>query len=304
MLRSPATPPLERIVVQTPLVAAGKWRCDRRHPHFADTGPIEHYLVAFPRTAVRIRHAGGAAFVADATLFTMYNRGQRYTREAVDVAGDHCEWWAVEEGLARAIAREVDPLAPHDTERPFRFEGGPAPAALYLRQRLLLRALEAGAVDAFAVEEEIIGLVSLALRTAVAARVAASPCGAHRELAEATRAYLAVRFREPLSLACIADALGVSAFHLCRVFRQVNGAPMHRHLLELRLRAVLPHVAAAGSDLARVALDAGFASHSHFSAAFARHFGMSPSAWRAAARMPWPQRADAGAAIARAARRV
>jgi AraC-like DNA-binding protein len=294
MLRTRVEPPLERIVVRTALVAAGKWRCARAHPRFADTGPIEHYLVAFPRTAVRIRHAGGRPFVADATRFTMYNRGQRYTRAAVDEAGDRCDWWAVTAPLAQAIARDVDPRAPHDTERPFCFEGGPASAALYLRQRLLLRALDAGAVDRFAAEEEIIALVALALRAAVGERSDASARAAHRELAEATRVYLGVRYRDALSLGSVAAALGVSAYHLCRVFRQVTGVPMHRHLLALRLRAVLPQVAAPGRDLAGVALDAGFASHSHFSAAFARHFGMTPSAWRAVHRQRVGARAVAG----------
>jgi AraC-like DNA-binding protein len=54
--------------------------------------------------------------------------------------------------------------------------------------------------------------------------------------------------------------------------------------MRLRLHASLERVAEPGSDLTAVALDLGFASHSHFTAAFRRSFGLTPSALRAQAR--------------------
>jgi AraC-like DNA-binding protein len=59
---------------------------------------------------------------------------------------------------------------------------------------------------------------------------------------------------------------------------------VHRWLLRLRLHASLERVAEPGSDLTTVALDFGFASHSHFTAAFRRTFGLTPSALRGRAR--------------------
>jgi len=97
----------ERLVFRGARAAAGEWRCPLSWPAFRDTGPIRQYLVAFPRTSVRIRHEGARPFVTDATLFTMYNAGQRYTREAVHPAGDQCDWWSVDLETARAIARAV-----------------------------------------------------------------------------------------------------------------------------------------------------------------------------------------------------
>src|SRR6476661_7458428 len=109
--RGAAEQPLERIVFSSARAAVGEWRCHPARPDFRDTGR--------------------AAFVTDATLFTVYNAGQRYTREAVHPDGDLCDWWSVDADTARAIARAVDARAPHDTDRPFRFEKGPAAAALY-----------------------------------------------------------------------------------------------------------------------------------------------------------------------------
>ena len=273
----------ERIVFRGARAAVGEWRCHLAWPTFRDTGPIRQSLVAFPRTSVRIRHEGRRPFVTDATLFTMYNEGQRYTREAIHPAGDLCDWWSVDAATARAIARAVDPMAPHDTDRPFRFEKGPADARLYLLQRTTLNAIKAGLVDPLEAEERVMLVLERALANAVgSARRSRDRDGAHRDLAEAATALIGARYRERLTLDQVAATLGVSAFHLCRVFRAETGGLLHRHVLRLRLRASLEAVA-RGDDLSAVALDVGFSSHSHFTAAFAREFGVTPSAWRARA---------------------
>jgi AraC-like DNA-binding protein len=278
-----ADEPLDRVVFDSGRVTIGEWRCRPARADFADTGPTEHYLVAFPRTSVRIQHAGRRSFVSDPTLFTMYNRGQRYRREAIDPDGDRCDWWAVDADNARAIAADVDGRAARDAERPFRFDHGPVEAALYLRQRSMLRRLRRREIDAVEAEEEALAIVAGAFAAACAheRRRARVDRAAHLELAHDARALIALRFRERLTLGDLATALGVSAFHLCRVHRAQTGATVHRHLTRLRLRAALealesPH------DLARVALDAGFASHSHFTAAFRAEFGLAPSRWRSA----------------------
>jgi len=275
----------ERLVFRGARAAAGEWRCPLSWPAFRDTGPIRQHLVAFPRTSVRIRHEGARPFVTDATLFTMYNAGQRYTREAVHPAGDQCDWWSVDLETARAIARAVDARAPHDTGQPFRFEKGPVDASLYLLQRTALHRIKAGLADALEAEEQAMRIVERALANAVgnSQRARERRDGAHRDLAQAALALTGARYREGLTLEGIASALGVSAFHLCRVFRHQAGVPLHRHLLRLRLRGCLEDVARA-ADLSAVALDAGFCSHSHFTAAFVREFGVTPSMWRSAGR--------------------
>lgn len=277
-------PPLERIVFETPRVAVGEWRCPRGHERFADSGPIERHLVAFPRTSVEIRHAGRAAFVADASVATVYNRGQRYTRAALHPAGDDCDWWAVDAATASALAAEVDATVGLDDEMPFRFERVPVDAALYLRQRALLRRLRDGVLEPLAAEEAVFMLMGEALAAgARAARRTAPKAAAHRDLAHAAARELALSWSQPLTLDSLAQRLGVSPFHLCRVFRAQTGRTLHGQLTLLRLRAALEAVARAGADLSQVALEHGFSSHSHFSAAFRREHGVTPSEWRASA---------------------
>jgi AraC family transcriptional regulator len=52
-----------------------------------------------------------------------------------------------------------------------------------------------------------------------------------------------------------------------------------------RALAELPHT----DDLTTLALDVGFSSHSHFSAAFRRAFGMTPSQFRDTSRKRLPR---------------
>jgi len=200
-----AATPLERIVFETAEVAVGEWRCSGAHPAFHDTGPIQRHLVAFPRTGVRIRHAGSSAFVTDASMATVYNRGQRYTRGLVDPAGDCCEWWAVSDRLAAEIAAAVDRQSRPEPGRAFRFERAPVDAALYLHQRRLLRELRAARLDDVAAEEQVIALVAEVLVRGARAQGATPPVSAssasspasHRELAEQAMALMAVSYREP-----------------------------------------------------------------------------------------------------------
>jgi AraC family transcriptional regulator len=283
---SVAPPDPDRIVFSTPRVTVGQWRCARTHPRFADSGPIERHLVAFPRTSAVIRHDGRAPFVADAGLATVYNRGQRYTREAIHPDGDHCDWWAVDAATAAEIAASVDGRVGAADERPLRFAHAPVDAALYLRQRALLLHLRAGAFDELAAEETVLSLLHETLTAGARAHGAVAPrrSMASRELAQAAARELAACWASKVTLDALSMRLGVSAFHLCRSFRAATGRTLHRQLTTLRLRAALEAVAERRQDLTQVALEHGFSSHSHFTAAFRREYGVAPAQWRAAAR--------------------
>ena len=66
------------------------------------------------------------------------------------------------------------------------------------------------------------------------------------------------------------------------MFQQVEGLPLYRYQLRLRLARALD-LLADDPDLTNLALDLGFSSHSHFSTAFRQAYGRSPSSFRQAA---------------------
>ena len=236
----------------------------------------------FPRTPVVIRHRDAAPFAADATLVTLYNQGQEYRRAAVSPDGDRCDWYAVAPPVIHDALLELDPRAADDDRRPIRFACAPADARTYLQQRrLFVHVNREPAPDPMYVEEQIFDLLEQVLAGAYRRT---TPAMARRasddDLARACCELLGRRFAEPLMLSDIAGTLGVSPFHLCRIFRRATGATLHAHRNQLRLRTALERLETADDDLTQVALDLGYSSHSHFTSSFRLLFGVPPSAIR------------------------
>jgi AraC-like DNA-binding protein len=102
----------------------------------------------------------------------------------------------------------------------------------------------------------------------------------HRRIAARAQAFLAAHLGENVTICDVASAAGSSPHHLCRIFRRATGESLHRYQLSLRLRAALARIAAGEGDLTAVALDFGFADHSHFTNAFRGAFGVPPSRLR------------------------
>jgi AraC family transcriptional regulator len=91
--------------------------------------------------------------------------------------------------------------------------------------------------------------------------------------------YLHARYREPISLADVASATGVSPVYLTQLFKRSLGLALHQYVTALRLNEALFALEDA-PDLTGLALDLGFSSHSHFTSAFRSRFGMTPSSAR------------------------
>jgi AraC-like DNA-binding protein len=280
---------IDEIVYEGGGVTIGRFRCDLTQPRFRDTGPIRQAVVVFPRTSVWIRHEGSRPFVADPNVVTIYNRGQRYERFPISSVGDHCDWFGLSDALARDVAGSHSPAAA-EAERPFAFERAPGRAALYARQRAFMRRAAAGRVSALEAEEEVLSIVGEVLDLAgeqagsVPRRSRANAAARRRDLAEAARAELARAPFENRSVSDLAQLLGVSSFHLCRVFREQTGQTIHAYLVGMRLRHAIDTLSGAAgwtaTGFSAVAHAAGFASHAHLVEVCRRELGMTPTALR------------------------
>lgn len=276
---------IDRIIYSTPGFKLGVFRCTADDPRFRDSGPIEDHIVVFPRTGVWICHEGSRPFVADPNVATVYNCGQRYTRAPLCRDGDRGDWFAVSPELAVELAGGAGAGTDDVAARPFGVEYLPVSATLYAMQRRVVELVEHGA-DALQIEELALAVLGEALRAARAGRpIRRESTTAHRELAMRIRAELADRLAEPLDLATLAERLGASPWHLCRVFKEQTGTTIHAWRQDLRLRAALEHLAPASHGISTLAHELGFSSHSHFTAAFRRRFGFPPSARRMQSRV-------------------
>jgi AraC-like DNA-binding protein len=99
-----------------------------------------------------------------------------------------------------------------------------------------------------------------------------------RALVDEAKARVASAYHRRHSLDDLAVRSGCSSFHLCRTFRAVEGTTLTAYRSQLRLRAAVDRLLSApAGGLIQVALDLGFSSHSHFTEAFRRTFGLTPS---------------------------
>jgi AraC family transcriptional regulator len=137
-------------------------------------------------------------------------------------------------------------------------------------------------VTPFAVEGLVLELLALAARL----RARTAPGAAHQSpgwLGEA-RALLHDRYREHLRVTDIAGAVGVHPVHLTRVFRLHYGTSVGAYARGLRLSWAAGRLRDSGDSIAQIALAAGFFDQSHFTRSFKRQFGVTPLAYRKAAR--------------------
>ncbi len=87
-------------------------------------------------------------------------------------------------------------------------------------------------------------------------------------------------FRERLSVAEIAQAVGVHRARLARVYKRHRGLPIAMHVRQLRLAWAADRLLESAESLSSIALQAGFADQSHLTREFKRRFGVPPGAYR------------------------
>jgi AraC-like DNA-binding protein len=109
-----------------------------------------------------------------------------------------------------------------------------------------------------------------------------------QELVANAKRYLSNRPAQRIRLADVGQALGVSPVYVTDVFRQVEGVSFYRYALRKRLERAVRLLPGYSLDLSELALDLDFASHSHFTTAFRRAFGCTPTVFREQARRVCP----------------
>jgi len=281
--------PVEQILRKTQSVALGRYRCPADHPQFMlGGGPHTCSYIAFHRTSVKMKIGDWRAEVATPNNVSFYNIGESYSREAIGGEGDECDWLALSPALLRDIrsdlAQDMDigegPLFP----RPF----APMRPAPFFAQRKLfsMAGNPATTMNSLQIEEAVTGLIGAIVSDAMdfwgySVRPRRRPrpqCQRRRlQIIEEAKALLAREYWTDLSLADLARQLHCSAAHLSRMFHAATGFKLCDYRQELRLRKGLFLLEESGLEIGDIAVQVGFASHSHFTSAFHRRFGINPS---------------------------
>jgi AraC family transcriptional regulator len=231
--------------------------------------------LVFPYRGVYVRRLGRDEAVAEANQALFFNAAEGY-RVSHPVSGGDASLTLI---ISEPDLRELAPRA-------FLRDG----AALAFRQQrlridpraqalvaLLRHSLRQNIAESLEAESLALTLAQRALGPRTTHTAGASV--GRQRLADRVKLVLATDLARRWTLAEIAAEVGGSPVYLTQVFKQVEGLPLYRYQLRLRLARALD-LLAQYDDLTALGLDLGFSSHSHFSAAFREAYGRSPSEFR------------------------
>jgi AraC family transcriptional regulator len=159
---------------------------------------------------------------------------------------------------------------------------GLLPAKAMMLRNLLWARLERAEADEFEAEALGLDLLNMSLKSVRTGNpaVRSSAQARRRRALERVKEAVAMAPSRKWNVAKLAQVANLSPFHLCHVFRDTVGTSIYDYVLHERLAHTLDAVLDCGDDLTAIALDAGFASHSHFTARFRSFFGCTPIALR------------------------
>ena len=268
-------------LVRTEIVSLRDVRCagacsHRTAEEFASTTHL-----VFPYRGIYLRHVGSDQAVADANHVLFFNADEGYQVSHPVAGGDS----SLSLSLSDSILRELAP-AKILGERAIvgfrRQHQGIDPRAQAL-VALLRQSLHNESIEPLEAEALTLTLVcrSLGPRTSHECRATHG----NRRLTDRVKVLLASDLSRRWTLAEIAAHIRGSALYLTQVFRRVEGIPLYRYHLRLRLARALDLIGRY-DDLSALATDLGFSSHSHFSAAFRQAYGRSPTAFKQCAKTP------------------
>jgi AraC family transcriptional regulator len=267
-----------QLLLKTPSVTVRDVCCRGSCRHQSAEECADATELVFPYRGVYARHLGRDQAIAEANQVLFFNAGEGYRVSHPVPGGDACLSLAIGEPLLRELApkallRDGAGLAFHRQ----RLRIDPRAQVLVA---LLRHSLHRGLAEPLEAESLALTLVQRALgpRTTHAAGASIG----RQRLADWVKLVLASDPTRRWTLAEIAAEVGGSPVYLTQVFQQVEGLPLYRYQLRLRLARAL-NLLAQYDDLTALSLDLGFSSHSHFSAAFRETYGRSPSEFRQAA---------------------
>jgi AraC family transcriptional regulator len=275
-----------RSVYDGPIVSVSDYSCriGRGGPKDEEYSNINQIVLM--RSGAFSKHFGRRAVTADVNQAVFFSKKSTYHVSHPADCGDRGTIFTPSPRVLNDIIRELDPTVDDRPEWTFPFVTGPCDSGVFLRHyELVLRLEGAGSdrPDPLWIDETALQLITAVLEAAFAQqgmprkRRRNGTDADHADRTEAAKSYLASRLSERVTLDDVARAVYVSPFHMARIFQQRTGAPLHRYLTRLRLRASLERLADGAHDLTELAIELGFSSHSHFTDAFRREFGRTPS---------------------------
>jgi AraC-like DNA-binding protein len=231
--------------------------------------------LVFPYRGLYMRHLGTDQAVADANHVLFFNAQEGYQVSHPVDGGDSCLSLDLDQGLLAELAPKT--LLQGQGDVAFRAQSHCIDARAQALVALLRHSLDNGSIEPLEAEALVLTLVCRSLGP----RTSRQPASTHarQRLADRVKVLLSSDLSRRWTLAEIGKEIGSSPVYLTQVFRQVEGMPLYRYQLQLRLARALDAIAQY-DDLSALAAELGFSSHSHFTSAFRQAYGRSPAEFR------------------------
>jgi len=264
-----------RTLLRTPTITVRDVACRGSCLHKGPEECASSLQLVFAYRGAYVRHLGSDAAVAEANQVVIFNPGEGY-HISHPVAGGDASLVIVpdEEQLAELVPKTLQRRGATLGLDAHRMRIDPRAQSLVAFVR---HGLRSGAAEPLEAEIHAISLVRRAFGPRTSHR--AGSTAARRRIVDRAKLVIASDLSRRWTLAEIGREVGASPVYLTQVFQQVEAVPLYRYQLHLRLARALDRLDQI-TDLSALAFEVGFSSHSHFSAAFQRVYGCTPSAFR------------------------
>lgn len=241
-------------------------------PHWHDS-----FCVPVIQAGAQSYRYRGAQCVAGVGCITAINPGEVHTCERATENG-----WAYR-AFYPSIAwmqQLASDIAGHPVDVPWLPDGAieDMEVAARLAQAHLL--LETG-TDPLAAETALTTAFALLLSRHARSRPQAQALHSDAARLAVLQAKLAEELAEPVTLTELATAVGLSPFHVTRLFSRSLGMPPHAWRNQLRLNRA-QGLLRQGMSVTDAAAATGFTDQSHFTRHFKRAYGAAPGRWQVA----------------------
>ena len=251
-------------------------RCPGHGRGWSAGEPVTRFGVVFPRSGVFRRRVDGVESVID-TVSGYVQRPDSEQRIAHPSGGDRCTSITMSSSALETLVG--DDRVPGG--------GGRADVAMAidpsvdLRHRALLARARRGAKSDELAERAMAVLGGVLADLAPDAVEAGFPAGASRRRRLVDEVRQALHEEPDLGLTELARRVGLSPFHLSRIFKQACGLTISAYRVRLRVRRALERLGDGERDLARLAVDTGFADQAHLTRRVRSETGDTPGQLRA-----------------------
>jgi AraC family transcriptional regulator len=267
-----------QVLLQTPTLSVADVCCAGTCKHQSPEECATATFLVFPYRGVYARHLGSEQAIAEANQVLFFNSAEGYRVSHPVAGGDSCLSLNINEEVLRELAPKA--LLRDGPTLAFRLQRLRIDPRAQVLVALLRHSLHQGIAEPLEAESLALTLTQRALgpRTTHSAGASAG----RQKLADRAKLVLMGDLARRWTLADIAREVGGSPVYLTQVFQQVEGLPLYRYQMRLRLARALA-LLAQYDDLTALGLELGFSSHSHFSAAFREAYGRTPSEFRQSA---------------------